>query len=76
MESVNEKILADYRLIVSRLDIMKGEVDELNKANKKLKKAFIELLERYQEELDRRIVAAYDREQLEYEWLESAGILD
>ena len=38
--------------------------------------SFIELLERYQEELDRRIVAAYDREQLEYEWLESAGILD
>lgn len=76
MESVNEKILDDYRLIVSRLDIMKGEVDELNRANKKLKKAFLELLERYQEELDRRIVTAYDRAQLEYEWLENAGILD
>lgn len=76
MESVNEKILADYRLIVSRLDIMKGEVDELHRANKKLKLAFLELLERYQEELERRITTAYDREQLEYEWLESAGILD
>jgi hypothetical protein len=29
MENVNEKILADYRLIVARLDIMKGEITEL-----------------------------------------------
>ena len=54
MDNVNEKVLADYRLIVSRLDIMKGEVDQLHRANKKLKKAFLELLEVYQAELDRR----------------------
>lgn len=75
MESVNEKILADYRLIVSRLDIMKGEVDELSRANSKLKKAFIELLDAYQGELDRRD-SINDRSDIEYYWCEKAGILD
>ena len=75
MENVNEKILADYRLIVSRLDIMKGEVDELSRANSKLKKAFNELLEAYQGELDRRD-SYTDREDTEYYWCEKAGILD
>jgi hypothetical protein len=40
MENVNEKILADYRLIVSRLDIMKGEITELERSNWKLRKGF------------------------------------
>ena len=75
MENVNEKILADYRLIVSRLDIMKGEVDELSRANSKLKKAFIELLDIYQGELDRRD-SITDRSDVEYYWCEKAGILD
>lgn len=75
MENVNEKILADYRLIVARLDVMKAEVDELNKANKKLKKAFIELLELYQSELDRRD-SINDRSDIEYYWVDKAGILD
>lgn len=75
MESVNEKILADYRLIVSRLDIMKGEVDELNRANWKLRKAFNELLDLYQEELDRRD-SLTDRGDTQYYWCEKAGILD
>ena len=76
MENVNEKILADYRLIVSRLDIMKGEVDELNRANWKLRKAFNELLEAYQGELDRRDYQYHDRQDTEYYWLDKAGILD
>lgn len=75
MENVNEKILADYRLIVSRLDIMKGEVDELSRANWKLRKAFCELLEIYQSELDRRDSIS-DRSDTEYYWCEKAGILD
>lgn len=75
MESVNEKVLADYRLIVSRLDIMKGEVDELNRANWKLRKAFNELLDLYQEELDRRD-SLTDRGDTQYYWCEKAGILD
>lgn len=75
MENVNEKVLADYRLIVSRLDIMKGEVDELNRANWKLRKAFNELLEAYQGELDRRD-SINDRSDVEYYWCEKAGILD
>ena len=75
MENVNEKILADYRLIVSRLDIMKGEVDELSRANWKLRKAFNELLEAYQSELDRRD-SINDRSDVEYYWCEKAGILD
>ena len=75
MENVNEKVLADYRLIVSRLDIMKGEVDELSRANWKLRKAFNELLDLYQEELDRRD-SLTDRGDTQYYWCEKAGILD
>lgn len=75
MENVNEKILADYRLIVGRLDVMKSEVDQVNSDNKKLKKAFLELLEYYQLELDRR-ESIHDREEIDYYWCEKAGILD
>ena len=75
MDNVNEKVLADYRLIVSRLDIMKGEVDELSRANWKLRKAFNELLDIYQEELDRRD-SITDRGDTQYYWCEKAGILD
>jgi hypothetical protein len=75
MENVNEKILADYRLIVSRLDIMKGELTELQRANSKLRKAFTELLDIYQGELDRRD-SITDRSDTEYYWCEKAGILD
>ena len=75
MENVNEKVLADYRLIVSRLDIMKGERTELQRANWKLRKAFNELLDLYQEELDRRD-SLTDRGDTQYYWCEKAGILD
>lgn len=75
MENVNEKILADYRLIVARLDIMKGELTELQRANWKLRKAFTELLDIYQGELDRRD-SITDRSDTEYYWCEKAGILD
>ena len=75
MENVNEKILADYRLIVARLDIMKGEITELERSNWKLRKAFNELLDIYQEELDRRD-SVNDREEVTYYWCEKAGILD
>ena len=61
MENVNEKVLADYRLIVSRLDIMKGELTELQRANWKLRKAFCELLDIYQETLDRLIALRIDQ---------------
>lgn len=75
MENVNEKILADYRLIVARLDIMKGEITELQRSNWKLRKAFNELLDLYQEELDRRD-SITDRGDTQYYWCEKAGILD
>jgi hypothetical protein len=75
MENVNEKILEDYRLVVTRLDLMKAELDEVNKENKILKKAFTELLEYYQLELDRRD-STHDRQEIDYYWLEKAGILD
>lgn len=75
MENVNEKILEDYRLVVSRLDLMKAEVDEVNRANWKLRMAFNELLEVYQDTLDR-IDSIKDREEVEYHWCEKAGILD
>jgi len=75
MENVNEKILADYRLIVARLDIMKGEISDLERSNSKLRKAFVELLDIYQEELDRRD-SINDRSDVDYYWCEKAGILD
>jgi chromosome segregation ATPase len=75
MENVNEKILEDYRLVVSRLDLMKAEVDEVNRANWKLRRAFNELLEVYQDTLDR-IDSVKDRGEVEYYWCEKAGILD
>lgn len=75
MENVNEKILADYSMIVIRLDIMKGELTEKTNANRKLRKAFLELLEVYQAELDRRD-SIEDRSDVEYSWCEKAGILD
>ena len=75
MENVNEKILEDYRRIVSKLDIMKAEVDQVDRANKKMKKAYLELLEYYQLELDRRNLE-HDRQEIDYYWLEKGGILD
>jgi len=74
MENVNEKILADYRLIVARLDIMKGEITELERSNWKLRKAFNELLDIYQEELDRRD-SITDREEVTYYWCKKAVII-
>jgi hypothetical protein len=76
MENVNEKILEDYRLVVMRLDLMKAEVDEVNRANNKMRKAFIELLEAYQLELDQKDNQFYDRQETDYYWLDKAGILD
>jgi hypothetical protein len=75
MENVNEKILEDYRLVVSRLDLMKAEVDEVNRANFKLRKAFNELLDIYQEELARR-ESTEDSQEVAYYWCDKAGILD
>jgi hypothetical protein len=75
MENVNEKILEDYRLVVYRQDLMKAEVDEVNRANWKLRMAFNELLEVYQDTLDR-IDSIKDRGEVEYYWCEKAGILD
>jgi len=67
MENVNEKILEDYRLVVTRLDLMKSEVDEVNRANFKLRKAFNELLDIYQEELLRR-ESTEDSQAVAYYW--------
>jgi len=76
MENVNEKILADYRMIVARLDLMNAEVTEVNRNYNKLRKAFVELLEAYQLELDQRDNQFYDRQEVDYYWLDKAGILD
>jgi hypothetical protein len=76
MENVNEKILEDYRIVVMRLDLMKAEVDEVNRINDKLHRAFLELLEAYQLELDRRNDEFHDRQNVDYHWMDKAGILD
>jgi chromosome segregation ATPase len=75
MENVNEKILEDYRIVVMRLDLMKSEITELERSNWKLRMAFNELLEVYQDTLDR-FDSIKDRGEVEYHWCEKAGILD
>jgi len=54
---------------------MKAEVDEVNRANFKLRKAFNELLDIYQEELLRR-ESTEDSNHVAYYWCDKAGILD
>ena len=72
----DEKLVQELRLAISRNDILKAENEDLKKANKKLKKAFVELLEEYQSELDRRNNTYHDRESVDYNWMDKAGLLD
>lgn len=72
----DEKLVTEFRLLVLRSDVLKAETIELGKANNKLRQAFVELLEMYQGELDRRNDSFHDRESIDYEWLDRAGILD
>ncbi len=76
MENINEKVLNDYRALVLRMDILRAEINSLNKDNSTLKKTFLELLEAYQFELSRRDSSFYDKSSLEYHWLSKSGILD
>ena len=72
----DEKLVQELRLAISRNDVLKATNEDLTRDNKKLKKAFVELLEEYQVELDRRNDTFHDRESVDYLWLEKAGILD
>jgi hypothetical protein len=54
---------------------MKGEITELERSNWKLRKAFNELLDIYQEELARR-ESTEDSQEVAYYWCDKAGILD
>lgn len=76
MENIDKKILEDYHLLVARLDIKNIEIKEQSRAYNKLRKTFIELLEVYQGELDRKGFITYDRQDVDYSWCEKAGILD
>jgi hypothetical protein len=66
----------ELRLAISRNDVLKATNEDLTRDNKKLKKAFVDLLEEYQVELDRRDDTFHDRESVDYLWLDKAGILD
>jgi cell division protein FtsB len=72
----DEKIVLELKLQVSRNDVLKAENEDLKRNNKKLKKAFVELLEEYQGELDRRDDTFHDRESVDYDWMDKAGLLD
>jgi hypothetical protein len=72
----DEKIVLELKLQVSRNDILEAEVKQVNRSNNKLKKAFVELLEAYQGELDRRDDTFHDRESVDYDWMDKAGLLD
>lgn len=72
----DEKLVQELRLAISRNDVLKATNEDLQRANKKLKKAFVELLEEYQGELDRRNDTFHDRESVDYDWMDKAGLLD
>jgi hypothetical protein len=72
----DEKLVLELKLQVSRNDVLKAENEDLKRNNKKLKKAFVELLEEYQGELDRRDDTFHDRESVDYDWMDKAGLLD
>lgn len=72
----DEKLVQELRLAISRNDVLKATNEDLQRANNKLKKAFVELLEEYQGELDRRNDTFHDRESVDYDWMDKAGLLD
>jgi hypothetical protein len=72
----DEKLVQELRLAISRNDVLKATNEDLTRDNKKLKKAFVELLEEYQVELDRRNDTFHDRESVDYLWMDKAGLLD
>lgn len=72
----DEKIVKEFQLQISRNDVLKAANEDLKRENKKLKKAFIDLLEEYQGELDRRNDTFHDRESVDYDWMDKAGLLD
>lgn len=71
-----EKLVLELKLQISRNDILKAENEDLKRHNKKLRKAFVELLEAYQGELDVRNDTFHDRESVDYNWMDKAGLLD
>ena len=72
----DEKLVQELRLAISRNDVLKATNEDLNRSNKKMRKAFVELLEAYQGELDIRNDTFHDRESVDYTWREKAGLLD
>ena len=72
----DEKLVQELRLAISRNDVLKAANEDLMGENKKLKKAFVELLEAYQGELDIRNDTFHDRESVDYLWMDKAGLLD
>lgn len=72
----DEKLVLELKLQISRNDILKADNEDLKRHNKKLRKAFVELLEAYQGELDVRNDTFHDRESVDYNWMDKAGLLD
>ena len=70
------KLVQELRLAISRNDVLKASNEDLKRTNNKLRKTFVELLEQYQLELDRRDDNFHDRESVDYDWMNKAGLLD
>ena len=73
--NTEQELIKEISLVISRNDILKASNDDLKRDINKLHQAFLELLEYYQLELDRRD-ATHDRQNVDYHWLEKAGVLD
>lgn len=73
--AADPELIKELTLLASRNDILKASNEDLKRDINKLHQAFLELLEYYQLELDRRD-ATHDRQNVDYHWLDKAGILD
>jgi len=69
------ELIKELTLLSSRNDILKASNEDLKRDINKLHQAFLQLLEEYQLELDRRD-STHDRQNVDDHWLDKAGVLD
>lgn len=75
METAPKDLINELQRLAATVQVQKIHILENDKQYTKLRTAFADLLDRYNE-LRERAGLDYDRLQTDYDWLEKAGILD
>ncbi len=75
MERAPTDLTNELQRLAATVQVQKIHILENDKQYTKLRKAFADLLDRYNEQRQRAGLD-YDRLQTDYDWLEKAGILD